>query len=616
MPVLAAARPSLVSIQTAVGPHRDILRIALVAFVAALMAAASAAHLHGYVPDDAFITYRIAANVAAGEGWTYNAGETTGNGATSPLYTALLALGGLVYAGMPRLGTLVFVLGIAAAATCTYEMLRRLGHRAAAWLAVPFVSLNPWLSWTRGMETGMFLGFTAGTLLSVLAGRMFLAGVLAGSTALVRGEGVLLCAIIGLHAIWVGRRIPWRLIAGGVTVGLPWIVYSWIALGSVVPDTLAAKIAQTRSGFWGEGWLFLTDWWPLLQTSQPLLLWGIATVGFAVVGASYWYLHGRPNRVIVYLALFTGGFVLAYGVALNVPNYHWYYGLPVYFLSVLAAVGAGHLWEVGRERLDTLHLAAGVMGAVAIIGFGWLGFPQGANGTHYAAIGQWLEENTEPDARIAATEIGYIGWYADRPIIDYLGLISTDSTEELREGDLVSWVERENPDYWVRWHPPMAFEEDLSAQIWFDHAFDETYRHVAHLGVYERVRPLDEARALGRDELAEDAEVLADVITDDGTDGIEEAVRPLLRLVAEHRDLYTTFVDDDVLQTGPMIEWARSAGTEEDPRRDELAAHQDIYATLRTAGSDAEVPVEDLSVLGTDLHFWWEHDTWPATTTG
>jgi hypothetical protein len=258
MAIVEAGRIRPAYIRGVVNPSRDALRTTLALVVALLLTSFSVVHLQAYAPDDAFITYRIAANIAAGEGWTYNAGETTGNGATSPLYTVLLAVGSLLYANIPRLGSLFFVVGIAAAATCAFELLRRSYHLLAAWVAVPFIALNPWLASTRGMESGLFLGCTAGTLLSVATGRMFLAGALGGATTLIRGEGVLLCAIIGIHAVLTTRAIPWRFIAGGLAVAVPWVVYSLITLGSVVPDTLAAKVAQTRSGYWGEGWLFLT----------------------------------------------------------------------------------------------------------------------------------------------------------------------------------------------------------------------------------------------------------------------------------------------------------------------------------------------------------------------
>jgi hypothetical protein len=39
-------------------------------------------------------------------------------------------------------------------------------------------------------------------------------------------------------------------------------------------------------------------------------------------------------------------------------------------------------------------------------------------------VAHWLAENTPPDALIAAHDIGAIGYFAERPLIDLAGLIS------------------------------------------------------------------------------------------------------------------------------------------------------------------------------------------------
>jgi hypothetical protein len=250
-----------------------------------------------------------------------------------------------------------------------------------------------------------------------------------------------------------------------------------------------------------------------------------------------------------------------------------------------------------------------------VVFLGWGGFFKGANGGDYVAIGNWLSENTEPDARIAATEIGYIGWSTDRPIIDYLGLISPASTEELREGDLISWMRRENPDYWVRWNPPMAFEAEISSRTWFEHAFDEVHRPVAHLTVYRRVRSLDEAQARADGVLTEDASVVGRGVAGDDADAdAVAALRPLLRLVAEERDLYAAFVVDEALQVEPMLAWALDAGApnDADPRRAELVAQREAYSDLDAAGADTAIPLEALGSFDTQMQRWWRSGQWPA----
>lgn len=606
------------SLRTYAASYQAVLSAVAVTLLAAVLTVWSVMHLQGYAPDDAFITYRVADHLASGHGWAYNAGEGTANAATSPLYTALLALGALVYANIPRLGTMAFVAGILLAAVCTFLLLRRVATPAAAWISVPLITLNPWFASTRGMESGLFLGLTSATLLSVTAGRLFLAGALAGATTLVRGEGILLCAIIGIHAIATMRRIPWRLIAGGLTVIGPWLLYSLVSMGTALPDTLAAKMAQGASGFWGEGFIFLEGWIPLISANGALQAWGIGLGLLATVGVAHWALHRTAPPSLLMLTVFAVGFVAVYGLVLNVPGYHWYYSLPVFWVTVLAAIGAGHLWLYGISRRDSLHLSVGVLATTVVIAAGWAGFLQGGNGYDYIVLGEWLQEHSDPGDRIAASEIGYIGWTVERPIVDYLGLLSAESVEELRNNDMVDWVRREEPDYWVRFDPPIPVEQQLAAQVWFPHAFERVHQH-SNLAIYERVRSDEEAEALAQQALERDAGEILDGWS--GAGAVEEraargALAALLRAVAERQDLHEAFISGEDLHLGQLIRWGATAAgaASEDRHQLALAEHQETLTVLGGAvANEARVPTSSLEVLQTDLLRWWRTGEYVTT---
>jgi hypothetical protein len=63
---------------------------------------------------------------------------------------------------------------------------------------------------------------------------------------------------------------------------------------------------------------------------------------------------------------------------------------------------------------------------------------------------RWARENTPPSARIAAPEIGALGYYCDRPLVDLGGLVLRPSELELlRAGGVVALLRRTRPDYWV-----------------------------------------------------------------------------------------------------------------------------------------------------------------------
>ena len=66
----------------------------------------------GIVLEDALITFRYAANLAAGDGFAYNVGERV-LGTTTPLFTLLLATCGFLF-GTGSIPASALVLGIAA----------------------------------------------------------------------------------------------------------------------------------------------------------------------------------------------------------------------------------------------------------------------------------------------------------------------------------------------------------------------------------------------------------------------------------------------------------------------------------------------------------------------
>jgi hypothetical protein len=72
----------------------------------------------------------------------------------------------------------------------------------------------------------------------------------------------------------------------------------------------------------------------------------------------------------------------------------------------------------------------------------------------YHAVGGWLEANTPLNASVGALEVGIIGYYAQRPMVDFAGLIQPDIGSHLTTSttyeDAALWaVERYHPDYLV-----------------------------------------------------------------------------------------------------------------------------------------------------------------------
>jgi len=65
----------------------------------------------------------------------------------------------------------------------------------------------------------------------------------------------------------------------------------------------------------------------------------------------------------------------------------------------------------------------------------------------YREIGEYLHEHAEPDALIASSEIGILGWYARRPLLDMCGIVDPDVVAARQQGQLYAHVRDRDPDY-------------------------------------------------------------------------------------------------------------------------------------------------------------------------
>jgi len=101
-------------------------------------------------------------------------------------------------------------------------------------------------------------------------------------------------------------------------------------------------------------------------------------------------------------------------------------------------------------------------------------------------VAQWLDRNTPPDALIAAHDIGAIGYFTRRPILDLAGLISPEVISFIRdEARLGEWIRAKGAQYLVTfpgWYPRLSAAVDLTAMFAGTSAFSSEHMTVYALG--------------------------------------------------------------------------------------------------------------------------------------
>ncbi|MGH2543235.1 MAG: hypothetical protein ACRDIB_10570, partial [Ardenticatenaceae bacterium] len=198
---------------------------------------------------------------------------------------------------------------------------------------------------------------------------------------------------------------------------------------------------------------------------------------------------------LILLAAWILTFVVGYAL-LGAPGY-WWYMLPVLFgLQVFAALGLGFLLQRPQRSLrivgfilTVLFVGISLRSAITSVEAN-KGDRRAAT---YRAVAAWLEENTTPDSSVAFVEIGYLGYYSNRHIVDLAGLTAPNLTENASRFDLAAnfWIT--TPDYFLY---TAAFDW-LIGDIVRDPCFVEAYRLAAelpsHFGapllIYQRVGP-------------------------------------------------------------------------------------------------------------------------------
>ncbi len=461
-----------------------------IAALFALIAVFEVQGTRGLSVDDIGIFYRYAQNLASGHGWTYNIGQSDPGGITSPLYVMLLA--GLSKTGLtiPAAATGLWIAGITTASTSLYGALRRTGHPIAGFTGGLLLVTSPWMVVVRGMESAVFIGLLGAALWLYVGQRYVLCGVALALLVITRPDGEFFAFALAFVHLYRYHKIPWRTVFSAVTVLAAWGLYAAIFVGQIVPDTLQSKIYTSRTEQSGSLFFFTGLW--INPKGGGFGTWAIALAALGGIGLVVWLFHlRRPDPVLSTLVVGTVLFLVFYGLILNLaPYYIWYY-VPLVFtacalagLALEALTGALLSWAGRIVRVATAVAVAAALSVLGVVSTppGWQALRAG-----YIPAAIWVRDHSTPDQTVASSEIGLIGWYSERPMIDYLGLFTPSLATKFFNHDWLYWVERYQPDFYV---VPLGggwpWDQQVLKQPWFGYTFKLVYKDAA-VEVWKRV---------------------------------------------------------------------------------------------------------------------------------
>lgn len=471
------------------------LIVALAATASGLIMVSHAARLPDGTPalalDDSYIHLQYAWQTSQGHFLQYNTGDAPTTGATSLLYMLLLAGGfalGITRQAMPGVilvfGGILFVM----ASVLLSDLARRVAGETGlkpSWLAGLLAGLlfagSGWMAWAflSGMETGLLILLVVGTLWASTRRKAALAAALASLAALTRPEALILGVAV-LAAEWLirdptestsrTRRLLWASMPLGATMLS--LALNYILTGAFGSSGLQAKSLFTLVPFYPERVLGMITQnafelfvrlpggpasdgrWHALPMAQVLAVTGSITLWRQSVITGKRFALACLGWVVVGIT--------ATATLQTAAWHHYRYQMPFYpVLLVLAVLGVTWLaYEMGR--LMSWRAALPAYSGAILLSLIWSGYTLINFAQVYALdtatiaqmqypLAAWISQNTSPESRIAAHDVGTLRLLGGRDIIDVVGLTSPGMAENYRSGpgSLYEALEEAKPDYYA-----------------------------------------------------------------------------------------------------------------------------------------------------------------------
>lgn len=419
--------------------------------------------------DDAYITYRYARNILAGEGFVYNPGERV-LGTTTPLYTlslvSIAAFSGRTQANFPVIALVLNAIFDSITAWLLWKLGIRLRSKFAGVTAALLWAIAPFSVTFAigGLETSLYVLLLTATVYAHLQKHHTQTAFLAALSLLTRPDALILLGpvildrlvqIIRQNNLKTDRRLPYQ---EGLAFGIPtiaWFGFATLYFGSPIPHSVMAKTLAYR----------LPDSAALIRLLQhyatPFLghiTFGIPWIGIGIIIFPFFFAIGarsalRSSRRLwpwvaypwLYFAVFAiaNPLIFRWYLTPSIPAYIFFIliGMEVFFDSIVQKFKASTGTMSWSAKISRVLLPVVFLCPFALTLQGWTLNPDhGPNRPApdmawfklellYRQAAERLNEQIaekEFDGLpvLAAGDVGVLGFYTPTIILDTVGLNS------------------------------------------------------------------------------------------------------------------------------------------------------------------------------------------------
>ncbi|MCX6165634.1 MAG: hypothetical protein NTU73_12370 [Ignavibacteriae bacterium] len=431
----------------------------------------------GFPLDDPWIHLTFAKNLVDYHSFSYFKNEMTTAGSTSPIYTLILAAG--FYVTQNEM-VLSYILGIAflilsGIAFCKLSSLEFDKENYYALIFTGIFLVDKWLNFISlsGMETTMFIFILLATAYfykkrKAIPFAIFLGLILWGRPDGVTFIGALVIDyLLARYFAKTDKSITLfnknELIKIGIISGAIVLIYFGMNLmlsGSIMPNTYTAKIvyysAKSKEFFMKvEVWQYFTSG-----------AYGILMIGFifSVLKMFYDLSKKKYNQNIIYI-IFALALVFVYWYKMPYAHRFGRYMMPIIpFFILVSGIGFRDLIKLLGNYFKSRNFVIGLYLIISAIIFVYAIKGYYENKSEYAteckyisdrqvAAALWIRNNTSEGDIIATHDVGAIGFYCGRKIVDVAGLVTPELISKINDENysefLIDYLKKDSVSYLV-----------------------------------------------------------------------------------------------------------------------------------------------------------------------
>jgi hypothetical protein len=166
--------------------------------------------------------------------------------------------------------------------------------------------------------------------------------------------------------------------------------------------------------------------------------------------------------------IWVGIYLAIYAIRLPVTYQHGRYAIPVIPVLLVLTYEGMMRWIEPRSPVTTKRIASRAWVLVVaissltfwLIGAGAYSRDVAIIESEMVATAHWIQDNTSEDAVVAAHDIGAIGYFAGRELVDLAGLVSPDVIPFIREEKaLARYIDEAGAEYLITfpsWYPELT----------------------------------------------------------------------------------------------------------------------------------------------------------------